>query len=69
MSESDDTPTVEAYNAETGEYLGEGEVVEPEYSRWQRAYYRFKRTVSRNPRVVFLLATASLLVFHLGTIL
>ena len=65
----DDTPTVEAYNAETGAYLGEGEVVEPELSRWQRRYYRFKRTVSRNPDVVFLLAVASLLVFHLDAIL
>lgn len=65
----DDMPTVDAYNAETGAYLGEGEVVEPELSRWQREYYRFKRTVSRNPKVVFLLAAAVLFGFQLVAIL
>lgn len=61
-----DEPTAEAYNAETGEHVATGTVVEPDLSRWQRGYRRLKTGLLRRPEIMIVLTAGVLLVAELS---
>ncbi|WP_247005067.1 hypothetical protein [Halosolutus gelatinilyticus] len=61
----DEKPTVDAYNAETGEHVVAGTIVEPDFSRTQRLYRRVTQAIVRNPEVVFVATVGVLIVLKL----
>lgn len=60
-----DEPSVDVYNAETGDHVATGTAVVPDLSRWQLVYRKLKFRLTNRPKIWIMATGAALLVAEL----